>query len=151
MSISLGIIQYASWNWVSLRCLYQLATASFLTATRLHASCLNNNAATAGTGRAQCLQQSTDHTLSEYSRSCWGSLVPTVRVSCLNRCLNRTKSKKDILITIYKLLWKPFTCSIHGLSQCRELKHIQISATKLAWTEVLTYSNLNSTLSQQSD
>lgn len=36
------------------------------------------------------------------------------------------------------------------LSQGRELKHIRISATKLVWTKVLTYSNLNGTWSQQS-
>lgn len=150
-SISLGIIQCASWKGVSLRCPYQLATASFLTAVRLHASCLNNNAASTETGRAQCLQQRTDHTLFEYSRSCWGILASTTRLSCLNRCLNRTESsnKRDMLLTNDKLLWKPYTCCIPGLFHSTENLNIW-GLLPPSWDKFLIYSNLNSTISQQS-
>lgn len=150
-SISLGIIQSASWKGVSLRCPYQLATVSFLTAVRLHASCLNNNAATTETGRAQCLQRRTDHTLFEYSRSCWGILASTARFSCLNRCLNRTENsnKRDMLLTNDKLLWKPYTCCIPGLFHSTENLNIW-GLLPPSWDKFLIYRNLNSTLAQQS-
>lgn len=144
-SISLGIIQCTSWKGVSLRCPYQLATVSFLTAVRLHASCLNNKAATTETGRAQCLQQRTDHTLFEYSRSCWGILALMARFSCLNR--TESSNKRDMLLVNDKLLWKPYTCCIPGLFHSMENLW---GLLPQSWDKFLIYSNLNSTLSQLS-